>query len=214
MKSEHSDLSSNESFWERQERFKSQLRAVDLLEGEFLAFLWQEQPASPEQLAERFDRFQAILDKTDGLGASAVLGLFDMLEQRAFREVNKSLALAQTVDPEQIAQQCPDLPRLLVENAKAVHVHAFTTRQAKQNRKNASNERPGGRHPRRENVEKELQKWLDTGKFDASEKQRTYKHFIAHIQACYPELERAQTIRKWADDYIARTPSALSGTTR
>jgi len=132
MNSESGDDLLPESFLEQQEKFKRQMQAVERLEAEFLAFLWQEQPASSTQLAERFDRHDSILEGTGGLDAGAVLFLFAKLEQRAFKEINKSLALAQTIDPERIAEQCPDLPRVIVENAKAVHVHAYTTMQSLQ----------------------------------------------------------------------------------
>lgn len=137
MSSESGDDLLSESFWEQQEKFKRQMQTVEILEAEFLRFLWTEQPASPTQLGERFDRFAEALDKAGGLDAGAVLTLFDKLEQRAFREINKPLALAQTIDPERIAQQCPDLPRVVVENAKAVHVHAFTTSLSKQNKRSS-----------------------------------------------------------------------------
>jgi len=132
MNSESGDDSLPESFWEQQEKFKRQMQAVERLEAEFLAFLWQEHPASSTQLAERFDRHDSILEGTGGLDAGAVLFLFAKLEQRALKEINKSLALSQAIDPERIAEQCPDLPRVIVENAKAVHVHAYTTMRSRQ----------------------------------------------------------------------------------
>lgn len=132
MSSANSDVLLQESISDQQERLKSQMRAVELLEEEFLAFLWREQAASSTQLAERFDRHTEILEGLGGLDAGAVLFLFAKLEQRAFKEINKSLALAQTIDPERIAEQCPDLPRVLLENAKAVHINAYTTRRSRQ----------------------------------------------------------------------------------
>lgn len=201
MNSESGDDLLSESFWEQQEKFKRQMQAIEMLEAEFLRFLWTEQPASPAQLGERFDRFTEVLEKTGGLDAGAVLALFDKLEQHAFREINKPLALAQTIDPERIAQQCPDLPWVVVENSKAVHAQAFITGQSKQNRGIAQRARPRGRHPRRQSVETELEKWIQSGQFDATKS--AHSKFIAHIQDCFPELGRTQTLRAWIKEYLA-----------
>lgn len=201
MNSESGDYLLSKSFWEQQEKFKRQMQAVEMLEAEFLRFLWTEQPASPAQLGERFDRFAEALNKTGGLDASAVLALFDKLEQRALTEINKPLALAQTIDPDCIAHQCPDLPKTLITNTQAVHTHAYTTSHSKQAKGAAQHKRPAGRHPRRQSVENELNKWIHTGQFDT--KKPIYSKFIKHTQELFPELNRDDTIRAWIKEYLS-----------
>lgn len=69
---------------------------------------------------ERFFKFRALINDLDtGPDNYWVLCLFQDLEKKALREIGNYAALAQTTNPDRVKEQCPEIPDLMIDNAKA-----------------------------------------------------------------------------------------------
>lgn len=178
---------------DHQNRLKRQLAAVELLEKEFLGFLWADVPATPDQLLERFERLFSELDLSEGLSPILVMQLFERLEQKSFYEIRKPTALAETTRPEDLGEH---LPSRFIENAHAVRTHAYREMQSKQASAASKGPRPTRNHDKREAVERLLKKRIKSGEFDINDKRAPGK-FAEEMCTVYEELNRPPTVVKW-----------------
>lgn len=146
---------------EQQRKLDIQINALEQLEAEFISRIWSDSPLSKAEHLERNDKLIELLDSAE-LPPHMVLRLFYMLEYKAAQEVGKATALAQTIQPDCLADKLPDL---LINNALLVREHAFTSRRSEQNSRAAKKPRPGRRNIMHPLVEHELQLWIDQGRF-------------------------------------------------
>lgn len=181
-----------------QAQLKRQLAAVELLEKEFLGFLWADIPATPEQLLERFERLFSELDLSEGLSPVLVMQLFERLEQKSFHEIRKPTALAETTRPEELGKYLP--PRF-IENANAVRTHAYKEMQSRQASSASKGPRPAQNHINRETVERMLAQRITSGEFNLNDKKAPVK-FAEEVCTVFEQLNRPQTVVKWVKKFI------------
>lgn len=188
----------NSDFVEHQNRLKRQVACVELLQNEFLSFLWAEAPATYDELRERFERLFSELDRTDGLPPILVMQLFEALEQKAFAEIRKPTALAETTRPDDLAAK---LPKRYIKVATAVREHAYKEMQSSQAKSASSRPRPAGKHPDRERVINLLRERIANGQFVPGRKLEIAS-FLSEISDSYPRLGRPETVRNWVKNYL------------
>lgn len=92
-------------------------RRGDTIEALQSAFLEGVQPGKTLSLKEHAARSLALEEKIAGLDVVGLLHLFFCLEYQAANMIYSLYALAQTVDPARIKEQCPWLPDSLVHDA-------------------------------------------------------------------------------------------------
>ncbi len=96
--------------------------ALDAVADEFMKFTWQTEPANPDALVARHERIKNLINAAGGkLDAVEVCHLFYKLEYRASSELGKVAALAQTTEPERLAER--GLPSQLIDNAVLLRGH-------------------------------------------------------------------------------------------
>lgn len=82
---------------------KARIAAIDAIANEFLAFTWQDQFPTPEDLKARHERMKAAVESCDGgFDAWSVCALFSILEEKAGKEIANLAALAQATEPERL----------------------------------------------------------------------------------------------------------------
>jgi hypothetical protein len=96
-------------------RNKSRGKTIRTLENAFLAGVL---PGKTLSLEEHRKRFEDLENSISALDITGVLHLFFKLEYETANKVYSLYALAQTVKPDQIKEQCPWLPDSLVNDAK------------------------------------------------------------------------------------------------
>ncbi|NNJ18974.1 hypothetical protein CSV86_029635 [Pseudomonas putida CSV86] len=188
----------NQDIVEPQHRLKRQVACVGLLQGEFLNFVWAEAPATYDELNARFVRLLSELDSAGGLPPILVMQLFDALEQKAFAEIRKPTALAETTRPDDLAAK---LPKRYIKVAKAVRKHAYKEMQSNQAKSASRRPRPAGKHPDRDRVINLLRERLANGQFVPGRKLEIAK-FVREIYDSYPRLGRHETIRNWVKNHL------------
>jgi len=87
---------------------------LNTLENEFLAGVM---PGTTLSVEEHGQRFEELESRVSGLHKAGVLWLFSRLEYLAADKIFSLYALAQTVDPTRIKEQCSWLPDSLVRDA-------------------------------------------------------------------------------------------------
>lgn len=98
-----------------EERNKRRGDTIQVLQKSFLAGVLPGGTLSQEEHAQRFE----YLEKTIlGLDVAGLLYLFVSLEYETANKIYSLYALAQTVDPARVKEQCPWLPDSLVRNAE------------------------------------------------------------------------------------------------
>jgi len=142
-----------------QQNLRAQMNAADLLAADFLTFMWSEKGTDYSALKARFERHCSALDAAGHLLPQVVLHLFAKLEERAIYEINAATALAQTIDPDSIARQRPNLPPELISNVHAVHKHVTKTAQSELARKAAEIKQK----PFRDIKDAALNEWDESG---------------------------------------------------
>ncbi|MDU9390507.1 hypothetical protein [Pseudomonas sp. zfem002] len=188
----------NPDIVKHQLRLKRQVACVELLQNEFLSFVWAETPATLDELRERFERMLSELDSTEGLSAILVMQLFEVLEQKAFAEIRKPTALLASTRPDDFAEK---LPERYIELAKAVQQHSYKEKQSSQAKNASKMPRPAGRHADRERVINLLRERIANGQFVPGRKLEIAK-FVGEIYDTYESLGRKETIRNWVKDYL------------
>lgn len=178
---------------DQQKKLKRQLAAVELLEKEFLGFLWTDPPTTPDQLMERFERLSSELDLSEGLSPTLVMQLFERLEQKSFHEIRKPTALSETTRPEDLGEH---LPSRFIENANTVRMHAYREMQSRQASAASKGPRPAQNHRKREAVERLLIERIKSGEFDINDK-RAPRKFAEEMCTVYEEMNRPETVVKW-----------------
>lgn len=189
---------------ENQHRLKRQFAVIELLEKEFLSFLWADTPTTGDQLKKRCEQLSIELENAEGLSPALVLYLFEHLEQKAFYEVSKATALAQTIRPDDLITK---LPPKLINVAHAVRDHAYKDKQSKQASQASKRPRPLQRHTSRQRVEVLLQKKIDKGEFVPGRPLEIAK-FVNHVCGLFPELTRSQTVRGWVKEFLKNKHSS------
>ena len=191
-----------DTFVQSQTRLSLQIKAMEQLDDAFLQFLWNDTPATPAQLRERHDRLIEQLDLSKGMDAGVLMHLFERIEQKAFDKIRKLAVLAQTTDLDAILLHYPELPPDLIEGARETHQTAYKKGQSKQAKNAAKKDRPGGRHRKRETVEKLLEEWVKNGLFVPGTR-GDVANFIKEVQTTIPEISRESTIRDWVKEYLS-----------
>ncbi|OCX15394.1 hypothetical protein BBI09_16635 [Stutzerimonas xanthomarina] len=101
---------------------------IQILENAFLKGVMPGTTLSLEEHAQRFDELE---NRVSGLSEAGVLWLFSRLEYLAANKIYSLYALAQTVNPAKIKEQCPWLPVSLVCDAEAALLDALKEEKRK-----------------------------------------------------------------------------------
>lgn len=199
-----------------QEKLRNQMHTLEKLEAAFLENLWIDR-LTPDQSSERHQRLTKIFDEAGDLPAHLLVRLFCLLEYKAQQEVRKTVVLAQTTEPERLSSQ---LPPTLIANTKAVHEHAFITRQSEQCSMAGKHKRPGRQHEKREIVENLLKDWINSGRLEPTrrgDKAKFVKHIIDEISPKENwDIQRSQTLYRWVNEYLSQNlgaPNAIDEAT-
>lgn len=100
------------------------VQAIETVAQEFLAFRWRDKnsPASPAELKARHDRIADLLEAAGGeFDTWCMVRLFNALEEIASKERAITLALTQTISPEQLKKH--GVPDELIENVIKLKEH-------------------------------------------------------------------------------------------
>jgi hypothetical protein len=97
------------------QRNKSRGKTIQTLENAFLAGVL---PGKTLSLEEHRKRYEDLENSISDLDITGLLHLFFKLEYETANKIYSLYALAQTIEPDKIKEQCPWLPSSLVNDAK------------------------------------------------------------------------------------------------
>lgn len=201
-------VSKKKTLSDQQKNLIDQMRAVDLLVDDFLALMWLEDEAYPARYA-RYERQRSALETAGHLLPHVVMHLFAKLEKRALDEIGTYTALAQTVDPDGVARQLPNVQPEVLSNIHALHQHLPRVAHSKQAKNAASGPRPGRHHPDRQRVINELKKRIENDpNYPNARGQKA--SFIKAMLRNYPDIKRENTIRGWMNGYLTENLGRLT----
>jgi hypothetical protein len=184
----------NDLFIQSQMQLQSQVEAMDQLEKEFLAFVWSDRTINGDEYEERLDRLISFLDTSQGLNPHVVMHLFAKLEQKAIREIIKTVTLAQTLELDAFIKKHPELPRMLIDNTAVIHHLAYKSGQSKQTSEAGSGKRKP--HPKKKEENINCGKYVHGRRGDKAK-------FINTVLHKYPEIKRQATVHDWLGEYFA-----------